>query len=149
MLIADPGREVEAATRLGRIGFDTVAGYLDGGMEPLGDAPELVERTPRITAASLAEQLGSPEPPHLVDVRTEREWRERHIEPAINIPLSRLQERLGAVPADGPLVVHCASDYRSSIAASLLCRAGIGDVSVLVGGIAAWLAVPLATVTEE
>ena len=60
VLIADPGREIEAAMRLGRIGFDSVAGYLAGGMQPLDDAPELVERLERITAGSLAEQLAGP-----------------------------------------------------------------------------------------
>jgi len=70
VLIACPGREIEAATRLGRIGFDDVAGYLAGGMQPLDDAPELVERIERITAGSLAEQLAAAEPPAVVDVRT-------------------------------------------------------------------------------
>ena len=59
VLIAEPGRELEAAVRLGRIGFDNVDGYLDGGMQPLEDAPELVDRIERITAGSLAEQLAS------------------------------------------------------------------------------------------
>jgi hydroxyacylglutathione hydrolase len=53
------------------------------------------------------------------------------------VPLSRLQDSFGALPV-GPLVVHCASDYRASIAASLLRREGFEDVTVLVGGIAAW-----------
>jgi len=146
VLVAEPGREVEAATRLGRIGFDTVAGYLEGGMQPLDDAPELIERIERITAASLHELMATPEAPLIVDVRTEREWREGHIEQALNIPLSRLQERLEELPADRALVVHCASDYRATIAASLIRRHGHADVSTLVGGIGAWEAAPLETV---
>jgi hydroxyacylglutathione hydrolase len=137
VLVADPGREIEAATRLGRIGFDSVAGYLGGGMQPLDDAPELVERVERITAGSLAEQLAGPEPPAVVDVRTESEWESGHIDGASNVPMSRLQDSFGALPA-GPLVVHCAGDYRASIAASLLRREGFEDVTVLLGGIAAW-----------
>ena len=35
VLVSEPGTETEAAVRLGRIGFDNVAGYLDGGMEQL------------------------------------------------------------------------------------------------------------------
>lgn len=54
------GREVEAATRPGRIGFDTVVGYLAGGMQQLKDAPELVDRIERITAGSVVEQLAAP-----------------------------------------------------------------------------------------
>ncbi|MBV9336284.1 MAG: MBL fold metallo-hydrolase, partial [Solirubrobacterales bacterium] len=67
VLISEPGRELESATRLGRIGFDRVAGYLAGGMEPLDGRPELIQRTHRITAGSLAEQLESRRPPTLLD----------------------------------------------------------------------------------
>src|SRR5213082_567432 len=146
VVVAEPGREVEAATRLGRIGFDNVAGYLAGGMQPLDDAPQLIERIERTTAASLHELMGSAEPPLIIDVRTEREWRERHIEEAVNIPLSRLEEQLDTLPADRPLVVHCASDYRSTIAASLIRHHGHAAVATLVGGLAAWEAAPLETV---
>lgn len=90
VLIADPGREVEAATRLGRIGFDNVAGYLAGGMQPLDHPPELVEGTRRVTAATLGELIASAPPLLLLDVRTEREWRVGRIDGAVNIPLSRL-----------------------------------------------------------
>jgi glyoxylase-like metal-dependent hydrolase (beta-lactamase superfamily II)/rhodanese-related sulfurtransferase len=146
VVIADPGGEVEAATRLGRIGFDTVAGYVEGGMQPLDREPQLVERVERVSAGSLAEQLGSSEPPLVVDVRSEGEWDEGHIEGAVNVPLSQLRERLDDVPADRPLVVHCASDYRSTVAASLLRREGM-EVATLVGGLAAWESAQLATST--
>ncbi|MGH2849258.1 MAG: MBL fold metallo-hydrolase [Solirubrobacteraceae bacterium] len=149
VLLAEPGREVEAATRLGRIGFDTVAGYLAGGMQPLDRAPHLIERIDRITARSLAEQLAAPEPPLLIDVRSDQEWREVHIEQAAHIPLSRLKERLVTLPDDRPLVVHCASDYRSAVAASLICGDRTQDIAVLVGGIAAWQSAPFATVAAD
>jgi glyoxylase-like metal-dependent hydrolase (beta-lactamase superfamily II)/rhodanese-related sulfurtransferase len=144
VLVAKAGGEVEAATRLGRIGFDSVAGFLAGGMHALDDAPQLVERLERITARALAEQFASSEPPLLIDVRTEREWAERRIEQAVNIPLSRLGERLGSLPHDRRLVVHCASDYRATIAASLIRREGISRVATLVGGVGAWETSPLA-----
>jgi rhodanese-related sulfurtransferase len=146
VLVAEPGREVEAATRLRRIAFDAVAGYLAGGMQPLDAAPELVDRIERVTARSLSEQLAAAAPPQLIDVRSPREWHERHIEQAINIPLAQLPDRLDTLPRDRPLVVHCASDYRSSIGASLIRRAGLEDVTVLVGGLAAWESATLATV---
>jgi glyoxylase-like metal-dependent hydrolase (beta-lactamase superfamily II)/rhodanese-related sulfurtransferase len=142
VVVADPGGEVEAATRLGRIGFDTVAGYLEGGMQPLEGEPELVERIERVTAGSLAEQLDSSEPPLVVDVRSEQEWEEGHIDGAVNLPLSQLRERVGELPGDHALVVHCAGDYRATIAASLLRREGLARVSTLVGGFAAWESAP-------
>ena len=138
VLIAEPGREVEAATRLGRIAFDTIAGYLAGGMESLSDDPNLIDRIERITAGSLAEQLTSPAPPVLLDVRAPGEWEQERIEAAVNVPLSRLPERLDSLPRDRQIVVHCASGYRSAIAAGLLERAGFEDVADLVGGLGAW-----------
>jgi rhodanese-related sulfurtransferase len=146
VLVAEPGREVEAATRLGRIGFDNVAGYLDGGMELLQEAPGLVERTERLTAAALAEQLASPRPPLLVDVRSEREWQTGRIDGAVNVPLSRLRERIATLPPERVLVTYCASGYRSAIAASMLRREGRRTVGDLVGGLAAWQAARLETV---
>jgi hydroxyacylglutathione hydrolase len=138
VLITEPGREVEAATRLGRIAFDTVAGFLAGGMESLSEAPDLIDRIERITAATLAEHLSSPAPPLLVDVRAPSEWEQERIGAAVNVPLSRLSERLESLPRDRRIVVHCASGYRSAIAAGLLERAGFADVTDLVGGLGAW-----------
>src|SRR5205085_7145102 len=93
VLVAEPGREVEAATRLVRIGFDGVAGYVAGGMQQLEAAPELIERVERITAGSLAELLKTPARPLLIDVRTAGEWDQGHIDAALNLPLSQLTER--------------------------------------------------------
>jgi rhodanese-related sulfurtransferase/glyoxylase-like metal-dependent hydrolase (beta-lactamase superfamily II) len=142
VLIAEPGRELEAATRLGRIGFDNVAGYLGGAMEALeGEPPELLDLTERITAASLAEQLESPEAPLVIDVRAPGEWEERRIEGSINVPLSRLSEELSGLPDGRALVVYCSSGYRSAIAASILRHRGVDQVYDLVGGLGAWGAV--------
>jgi rhodanese-related sulfurtransferase/glyoxylase-like metal-dependent hydrolase (beta-lactamase superfamily II) len=138
VLIAAPGREVEAATRLGRIGFDNVAGYLAGGMQSLDGHPELIDRIERITASSLAEQLSGDSPPLLLDVRTEKEWLGRHIPSAVNAPLSRLRDRFDRLPRDGRAVVYCSTGYRSAIAASLLRQDGFSSVADLVGGIEAW-----------
>jgi rhodanese-related sulfurtransferase len=98
----------------------------------------LVERIERITAASLVERLAAADPPMLVDVRAPSEWEEGHIDVAVNLPLSRLPERMSTLPRDRSIVVHCASGYRSAIAASLLRRDGYALVSDLVGGMPAW-----------
>jgi hydroxyacylglutathione hydrolase len=145
VLVAEPGCEAEAAMRLGRIGYDHVAGYLDGGMQALVTRPDLVRRTERITAATLAERLATPQPPVILDVRTVREWQEKRIEGSRNTPLNHLEERLADVPRDREVVVHCASGYRSSIAASLLEQHGFTQIADLVGGFAAWEASQLAT----
>jgi glyoxylase-like metal-dependent hydrolase (beta-lactamase superfamily II)/rhodanese-related sulfurtransferase len=148
VLIAEPGRELEAATRLGRIGFDAVAGYLDGGMQALETHPDLVRRTERLTVATLAEQLATTAPPLLLDVRTTREWQSKHIAGSLNVPLNQLPGRVQEIPHQTPLVLHCQSGYRSAIAASLLERHGI-TCADLVGGFAAWEASQLAVVGAE
>ena len=146
VMIAEPGSEEEAAMRLGRIGFDQVAGYLQDGMLALRTQPELFRTTARIEAATLAEQLLSANPPAVLDVRTEREWLDSRIEGSIHIPLNQLQERLQEVPDHGMVIVHCASGYRSSIAVSLLQHHHKENHADLIGGIAAWEAAKLPTV---
>ena len=138
VLVSEPGTETEAAVRLGRIGFDNVAGYLDGGMELLEGSPELIERTERITAGNMAQQLASEAPPLIVDVRTAGEWSGASIDGSVNVPLSRLAEELTGLDRDRPTVVYCASGYRSAIAASVLQRSGFTRVFDLVGGLPAW-----------
>jgi hydroxyacylglutathione hydrolase len=139
VLISEPGRELEAATRLGRIGFDMVAGYLEGGMALLADRTDLVERVERLTAGSLAERLTAPAPPTLIDVRTPSEFAGGCIDGAMNLPLSRFADRMHELADKEGLVVYCTTGYRSAIAGSLLRRDG-RDVSDLVGGYAAWQA---------
>ncbi len=145
VLVSERGTETEAAVRLGRIGFDNVAGYLEGGMEPLEGAPELIERTERITAGNMVQQLASDVPPLLVDVRTASEWNGANIDGSINVPLSRLSDELAGLDRDRPTVVYCASGYRSAIAASVLQRSGFARVFDLVGGLPAWEAERLQT----
>jgi hydroxyacylglutathione hydrolase len=138
VLVASPGQERQAATRLGRIGFDHVAGYLQGGMATVESRPELVGQTGRLAAAVLAEQQASSEQPLVVDVRNDRERREKLIEGSLHLPLNHLKERIGELPRSRRIVVHCAGGYRSSIAASIMKQTGVTDVSDLLGGIAAW-----------
>ena len=64
----------------------------------------------------------------------------------MNVPLSQLADRVDELPRDRPLVVYCASGYRSSVAVSLLKREGLSDVANLVGGLGAWEAAKLAIV---
>jgi len=136
VIVAAPGTERESATRLGRIGFDQVVGYLQHGLESLAGRPELTRTTERLGPDVAATRIAAGA--LLLDVRAVGERAKSRIAGSLSIPLSQLEQRLGEVPRDRPVIVHCAGGYRSSIAASLLARAGIGDVSELAGGIAAW-----------
>jgi glyoxylase-like metal-dependent hydrolase (beta-lactamase superfamily II)/rhodanese-related sulfurtransferase len=140
VIIADAGREEEAIVRLGRIGFDNVAGYLKNGMDALESRPDLIRRIDRITALTLAEQRTGPGGLVLVDVRSEKEWTAGHIPGSLNIPLNHLRERLHELPNSGRIVVHCEGGYRSAIAASLLIGTRHPQVMDLVGGFKAWAA---------
>ena len=152
VIIAAPGRESESAVRLGRIGFDHIAGYLKDGLQSVGERADLTAETDRLSAPAAAEWLGVSsyaEPPVLVDVRNPREREQKHIAGSLAIPLSHFVERIGEIPKDRAVLVHCAGGYRSSIAASLLQRAGFTDVSELAGGIAAWETAGLPVVTGK
>jgi hydroxyacylglutathione hydrolase len=147
VIIAEPGREEEAGIRLGRIGFDHVAGYLKGGMKPFEASPNLVTRVVRLTAPDLAQELSSHQPPFVLDVRAPGEWRGKHLAASVNIPLTQLRANTSQVPRDRQVVVYCASGYRSSIATSVLQLEGFDAVTDLVGGIAAWQAANLPVVS--
>ena len=143
VIVAEPGREQEAALRLGRIGFDHVKGYLHEGMEALSGRPDLVWPTERRSAPMVAAELASADPPLLLDIRNPREWTTRHIEGSVNIPLNHLQERIAEIPRDRRIAVHCAGGYRSSIAAGILHQHGITHLIEMAGGLAAWDAAQL------
>jgi glyoxylase-like metal-dependent hydrolase (beta-lactamase superfamily II)/rhodanese-related sulfurtransferase len=144
IVVAEPGGEKEAVTRLARIGFDQVAGYLDGGMTSTAERDDQVETVDRITARELHEELEGSEPPVVLDVRSELEWRLGHVASSHNVPLTRLPDRLSEVPR-GRVVVTCQTGYRSSIAASVLKKHGFEDVIDLVGGMTAWQGAQLPT----
>jgi hydroxyacylglutathione hydrolase len=146
VILAEPGREQEAALRLGRIGFDNVKGYLRNGMGALATRPDLVQSVERISAPTLAEELASENPPLVIDIRTPAEWDAGHLRNSINLPLAHLQERVKEIPRDRKIAVHCAGGYRSSIAASLLHQHGFTNLIELAGGITAWEAARLPTV---
>ena len=89
VLIADPGKEEEAAMRLGRIGFDHIRGYLAGGAQSLKAHPELVRSIKRLTATELATALGAPNPPLILDVRGPGERADKYIAGSLHLPLNQ------------------------------------------------------------
>ncbi len=139
LVLAPEGREEEVVTRLARVGFDRAEGYLPDPGTTLEALAAEVAPASRITAARLRTALAGPRPPLVVDVRTEGEREaEGFIDAAVHLPLAELPHRTAELPADRPLVLHCAGGHRSSIAASLLRRRGFQDVSDILGGYAAW-----------
>jgi rhodanese-related sulfurtransferase len=116
-------------------------------MAALAEGPNLIQTTERVSPPMLADELASLNPPLVIDVRTPTEWAAGHIEGSINLPLTQLQQHIDKVPHNRRIAVHCAGGYRSSIAASVLRQHGITNLIELAGGIAAWEAAKLKTIT--
>ena len=149
VIIADPGRENESAVRLGRIGFDNVAGYLQNGLQSLQARPDLVAFVERLSPQFAAELFASRQPPLAVDVRAPRERQQRHIGGSLSMPLNHLVRDLSTLPKDRSLLVYCAGGYRSSIAASVLKAGGFDSVCEIAGGLAAWESANLPVQSEK
>ncbi|MHC3467444.1 MBL fold metallo-hydrolase [Streptomyces sp. 7R007] len=144
LVVAPQDREEEIVTRLARIGFDRVGGYLREPEAAFVELADETEQAGRLTTGELRRLLDGGQPPVVVDVRNTAEREEGFIQGSLHIPLAELARRAHEIPADRPLVVHCAGGHRSSVAASLLRHQGRTDVSDLLGGYGAWLAQPAA-----
>ncbi|HEX9895693.1 MAG TPA: rhodanese-like domain-containing protein, partial [Gemmatimonadales bacterium] len=126
------------------IGLDRIAGYL--GPETLDVWGAEHGSLGTVGQVTVTEFAGDGRDTFLLDVRGESEWRGGHLPGATLIPLSELPERLGEVPSDRAVVVHCQTGSRSAIAASLLLARG-RRASNLAGGYSAWVAAGLPVVT--
>jgi hydroxyacylglutathione hydrolase len=138
-LITYPGDQQQAALRLARVGADNAIGYLtvdqDGAFPP--ELSDLLRVGPRVRAAELNGLLAR-DAVTLIDIRNPGERELGTIAGAIPIPLAQLRARLAEVPTGKPIVLHCRSGWRSSVAASFMRAHGFDDVSDLVGGYNEW-----------
>ncbi|MEE9393294.1 MAG: MBL fold metallo-hydrolase [Planctomycetota bacterium] len=138
MIVAEPGREHETILRFGRIGYDRVLGFLEGGFGALAEHPDQHRQIGRVSVEGLFAERQIGDAAALLDVRNEGEWEQTKIEGSFNIPLRELENRASELPQNRALVVHCRTGYRSSLAVSILQRLGIMGARDLVGGIVAW-----------
>lgn len=127
ILIAEPGQEEEAITRLSRVGFDHVIGYLEGGFEAWKAADRAYETIDTLSSAELA-ALNAEQPVKIFDVRKPGEYTASHVEGATHTPLSSINEYLDDYNQLGDLYVHCRGGYRSVIAISILKSRGIHNL---------------------
>jgi hydroxyacylglutathione hydrolase len=138
VLIADTGEQyAEARVRLARIGIEDVRGTLRGGVAAWKDAGLPVAVLEQIRVEDLQKRLGKT-PLQVLDVRREPEWQAGHIAGATWWPLDNFRASAPEVDRSVPLAVHCKSGYRSTIACSLLQRAGFENVINVTGGFDAW-----------
>ena len=118
------------------VGYERFAGFLDGGLEAWERGGRSFQRTPLIGAREARRTLV--DGAAALDVREPDEFAAGHVEGAIHVPLGDLEERLDELPRDRPFVVYCAHGERSTSAASILERHGVGPAQVLDGGFGAW-----------
>ncbi|MGH9372888.1 MAG: MBL fold metallo-hydrolase, partial [Vicinamibacterales bacterium] len=132
------GQAADARRQLLRVGLDSVAGHVDGGFAAWRGAGLPVHQLEQISAAELRARHLLPGEIALIDVRSHREWRIDHVPGALHIPLGELASRTAGVPRGGVVATMCEGGYRSSLAASLLERDGVGNLVNVVGGMNAW-----------
>ncbi len=160
LLVAeDPERLEESRLRLARVGIENVAGYLEGGVLAWEQAGLPLSQVPQIPVLDLHQQLREqPDEVQVLDVRQQKEWESGHIKQALHLPLNQFPapatpaERAGGLAVldpNKPVAVHCKSGYRSSMASSLLERAGFRSVMNVTGGFDAWQTHKLPFVTGQ
>ncbi len=149
VLIAESQEKVaEARMRLARVGLEGARGYLKGGIEAWRQAGLPVATLPQISVDTLRDRLENSNL-QVLDVRREPEWEAGHIEGANWWPLDNFKIAPPEIDHNLPIAVHCKGGYRSTIACSLLRRAGFQNVIDVVGGFDAWQGANLPVVAEK
>lgn len=141
---ADASTNLEDVQKsLVRVGHDRIAGFLQGGVNAWIAAGYEQAHLSQISVLELNEAVSRGGT--VLDVRSPGEWKTGHIASALHMPLGDLPQRLNELPRSMQLNVICGSGYRSSIACSILQRAGFPDIRNTIGGMAAWYAQTLPT----
>ena len=136
VLITEAGMEEEVITRLSRVGFDKVLGYLEGGFAAWQEAGKEVDQVKRITADEFAAQFKVGES-MVIDVRKESEYEAEHVEDAYSKPLAYINDWTKDIDPSQHFFMHCAGGYRSMIAASILQARGYRNFTEVDGGFGA------------
>lgn len=132
LLVTDPGTEEEVITRLSRVGFDHVLGFLEGGFDSWKNSGKEIDAIHRISAEDFSSKFN--EDSKVVDVRKETEYDAEHVENAYRRPLAEINDWANALNNDEHFFIHCAGGYRSMIAASILNSRGIRNFTEIEGG---------------
>lgn len=134
ILLVCPDEKVEETiTRLSRVGFDKVLGYLEGGVQAWQSSGKDTDAISAVEASEFA-RLRNAENLHVIDVRKPGEHLSERVLDAESMPLADLNQHLAAVPKEAPFYVHCLSGYRSLIALSILKSRGYHNGVNIEGG---------------
>jgi len=144
VIVADEGSEDETVTRLARVGYDNVFGYLEGGINAWKKAGREADTLESISAQEFARRMKA-EDLNVFDVRKQSEWEAEHLEHAKHASLQFLNDHLAEFNKTAPNYIHCAGGYRSMIASSVLKSRGYHNVIDVAGGFAEIKKTDLAT----
>jgi hydroxyacylglutathione hydrolase len=133
VFIADEGKEQEVVTRLSRVGYDNVLGYLLGGISAWQSAEKEIDSIESISAEEFLDKLNQDNSLIIRDVRKQTEFEDGHVEEAENVPLAFISENMEAFSKNKINYIHCAGGYRSMIAASILKARGFEVIDVAGG----------------
>lgn len=128
----------EAHRQLLRIGFDNVAGYLDGGLDEWTASGRDLATFETAEIEDMATWILSAEPVTVVDVRNEDEWVHGHVPGAVRMPVADISHHAHELPTQAPVAVHCGVGYRAAIGASLLEQAGLDRIIHVIGPYSDW-----------
>jgi hydroxyacylglutathione hydrolase len=136
VLVTEVGMEEETVTRLTRVGFDNLVGYLDGGFESWKLAGFETDTIDRITGQQFEAtfKLGKSK---VIDIRKDSEYEAEHVDEAYNRPLAAINQWVKDINPNEHFFMHCAGGYRSMIAASILQARGYRNFSEIEGGFSA------------
>ena len=146
LLVSPAGKEKEVITRLSRVGFDNVLGYLDGSFDTWRKANKEIDSLQSISAENLAEKITQKS--IVFDVRKPGEFEKEHIENVVNTPLDFINNHISEFPTDKEFFIHCQSGYRSVITASILKARGFHNVIDVAGGFKAIKQTTIKTTNE-
>jgi glyoxylase-like metal-dependent hydrolase (beta-lactamase superfamily II)/rhodanese-related sulfurtransferase len=133
LLVVEEGEEQEAITRLSRVGFDNVLGYLKGGFQAWKQSGKETDSMLSISAEEFSNRYKANKIP-VFDVRKKSEFLSAHIRGAILTPLDHINVNLDKFPKTEAFYMHCAGGYRSVIASSILKSRGIHNLIDVAGG---------------
>lgn len=134
VFVADEGKEEEVITRLARVGFDNVLGFLKGGIEAWKKAELPVDSIKSISPAEVLSQLETNPDAVVLDVRRASEYNSEHVKGAENAPLDYILDNIAQIDPDKTYFVHCKSGYRSMVFTSILKSKGYDHLIDVKGG---------------
>ena len=133
ILLAPEGREEEAITRLSRVGFDNIKGYLKGGIKSWIELNKKTNSIENIKAQNFM-SLNSKFDINILDVRSQNEYLNGSVDGSLNIPLINLTDNLDKFNCNKRSYIYCKGGYRSMIASSILSLKGINNITNIIGG---------------